>query len=439
MERGNGERKWREEMEKKYEITVPVPSRSQFVQAIREFKKQHQGKLKDLLDKQRNPDVIQAFWANPIIHSYLSRDASHVEFDEHDRPKLTDSKEKEQHDSTDHYELKVYKYLSDEIIYRNTTMMDLEQSHLNFYQQRMTDTRQETVRQTIDNVSEDIAPPAHTNSDYELAMHINKLQFQFNDTGKQSPRFFPFFAAGSGHVVAALSIVDPATRRVLTTLLLNSSVPPTYGYWSKDTGPKEAAYVTRIKSRFSIPNFYCAPSSGSPQIALDRTIMKHHIENLFSIDIDDVPFLEKGNIDAVQKKSNILINPLDKSACIVDLQSEYGGMIPKIYRNVWESPNIENLYLIGNLQSQNSTSVSVWSKPTGAVVDASHNLQTAADDMNCGLYTTNFIKAITELLKQPGRADEIYQLAQAADQNNLDAQQQLAKIFREDCFPVSLN
>ena len=100
-------------MQQKHEIT-----RAAFVQAVRDFKARHQGKLKDLLNEALHPEAVRAFFSDPVIHAYLAR-PSIVFIDKH--PQLSDSTEKGI-DSADHYELKVYKYLPEIMPYRDTTI-----------------------------------------------------------------------------------------------------------------------------------------------------------------------------------------------------------------------------------------------------------------------------------------------------------------------------
>jgi hypothetical protein len=69
--------------------------------------------------------------------------------------------------------------------------------------------------------------------------------------------------------------------------------------------------------------------------------------------------------------------------------------------------------------------------PKTPFIDVSHDLQEAADDRNCALYSLNFIKAISELLKSPEIVNHIVELARSSTRDP-SAIEQLVHIFRED-------
>jgi hypothetical protein len=68
------------------------------------------------------------------------------------------------------------------------------------------------------------------------------------------------------------------------------------------------------------------------------------------------------------------------------------------------------------------------------LIDATHPIQVQSDDMNCALYSLNFLNAIAQLTKTQGQT--IYGLAMKVNQGSNGQKQQasqaLSRIFRED-------
>ena len=72
-----------------------------------------------------------------------------------------------------------------------------------------------------------------------------------------------------------------------------------------------------------------------------------------------------------------------------------------------------------------------WDGSKWVLIDASHDLQTDADDNNCALYTANFIQAIVEFLKKPEIANRVYSLAHSLE-SDPNAKKELIKMFQVD-------
>ena len=189
-------------------------SRTEFVQAIRDFKKAHKGKLKNLLNPTSNPEAVKAFWSNPVIHAYLAR-PSITFVDKH--PQLHDSKTKEEHDVTDHYELKIYKYLPEAVVYRNNAITSSK-----FYTEGTHCRNDDLFGELLKSFSQDsddieVASPADI---YSIASMVGYRRFL--TTTNTSPRFLINANWKDNHASTCITICDPATRRPLITLFMNS-------------------------------------------------------------------------------------------------------------------------------------------------------------------------------------------------------------------------
>lgn len=421
-----------------------VVTRQAFVQAIREFKKQHQGKLKDLLNKEKHPEAHQAFWNNSIIRNYLSRDAINVSFDTSNRPILNESTTKEEHDKSDHYELKVYGYLANKVLFRTEKMMAGSESEENFYNQGLSGEQWGLLLKLIEQpTSSDVLPSRYVSScgiettamgAIEFFRNMLTLEFQID---KPVKRFHPILFQYPGHVAAALVIMDPSNNRILNAILINTV--HINGFWSRNY------WLDAFNYRFSEKReFYRSPNPRpeSNQPDIDRQGLREHILREFNLDIENISTAEQeSTIQKSQPSSfnffskappNVLINKSTRAACILEIEQPFSwGQPDKKYNFLYDSPEIEKIYLLEGGEG-NKSHVKVWIKPRTQVIDASHHLQTADDDGNCALYTLNFVNAIITLLNDPNRADNIYQLALNANRNNKRAKKELVNIFQHD-------
>src|SRR6476620_839769 len=97
-------------------------SRMEFNIAVKAFEKKYRNNIGELL-KNNNFKFKQSFWTNPIIISYLSR-ASICFKDEH--PLLIPSLNQTDYETSDHYELEVYKAFPDLVPFRNEFIVSPE-------------------------------------------------------------------------------------------------------------------------------------------------------------------------------------------------------------------------------------------------------------------------------------------------------------------------
>ena len=232
-------------------------TRTEFVQAIRDFKRKHGGKLKDLLNPETNPETVKVFWANPIIHAYLARPA--ITFvDKH--PQLYDSKTKNEHETTDHYELKLYKYLPDEVFYRKSHITSSK-----FYTSGTVgdDRHYDVFEKLLKSFSEGL-PDINVMRPSEDAS-AGATMFLDHD-GALFPRFHLHANWKGNHASTLLTILDPLTGMALIIFFMNS--------WQAE------GYYEFIKEPFLQRN--------SIRVGLDQTTatIKNYLHKTFSVNVD---------------------------------------------------------------------------------------------------------------------------------------------------------
>jgi hypothetical protein len=207
-----------------------------------------------------------------------------------------------------------------------------------------------------------------------------------------------------------LSILDPATQRVLITLFMNS--------W------QDGNYFNYTKSRFLMDaerrNVNMEQKGGRK----NRELVKSFLIKAFSVDIDDALLPDK--------PKSLLINQDERAALTLNYLSGF-DFDSEEYRAVKMSPDIDTIYSfrMDNWVNPPEPNVYIGFMPKTPFIDVSHHLQKEDDDKNCVLYSTNFINALCALLKQKEVADRVFVLAQSikSDPNAID---RLVHIFRED-------
>ena len=418
-------------MQQKTEVT-----QSDFAKAIMAFKKRHQDKLKNLLNKKTHPELVKEFLSNPIIQTHLTR-PSVTFFEKH--PELRDSSIKEEHERSDHYELRVYKYLANEIMYRNEGITGTL-----FYGQGTRHTHIKPLIKARENVSGAIRLSLNgetfnfskVSDDIDLVVGLDIYRMATvlidshvcNIKTDVTSRFRVFYHGKDAHACAMLAIVDPKTQRALVTLLINS--------WSSTE--KNDYYNYLKEDRFLDRRVYKSE-------VLDRLKVKQELLNLFSIDIDDATLLEKeavfiepASVDSMPSCLPFFPSASAKSearrrvACLIEpTYIENSFSYPSGYKSADQS-SVDKIYVLSKDKISNTIRVSLFYRPSELFIDASHHLQVAADDANCGIYSFNFIHALIEMLKNPDIAEQAYQLAVATDQHKPTAETRLVRIFQEE-------
>lgn len=167
------------------------------------------------------------------------------------------------------------------------------------------------------------------------------------------------------------------------------------------------------------------------------------------------------NISDIQANGPLDIYEIRTDIITKNLQSPQPAILPRftLYAN-WKDDHATTIInimdpttqrtlvtlLLNNLQDKNYfdyisarildyVSMNINGKFSGQIIqtpfiDVSHNLQLGNDDMNCALYSLNFIKGLTEMLKNREIADKAYALASNI-KTSLSAEEELRIIFQE--------
>jgi hypothetical protein len=365
-------------MKKRYEVT-----RSEFIQAIKAFKQLHGKKLKQLLNND-NPEAVKEFWSNPVIRAWLRRPS--VDFiDLH--PHLKDSSNKNEHANSDHYELKVYKYLPKDVFYRDQNVAQPEfylsgtttLSNLSSEGYKPDDTFVELVKsQCLQN--DDIRIKVGIDI-YKIVADIASYRATFQE--KPRPRFLIYSQSKDAHATTIVSVIEPTTGRSLASIFINS--------WNK------LEFFDFINSRYS---------------------MEHNLDS------DSMPDSLKQIVTRkdMEENTEIETNSAEKYA-----YTWYSPDVGKQRQILSASRDIDTYYIMDPEHPRYPHKFAL----TSPLIDASHNLQLEKNDGNCALYSLNFIKAITYLLSDPAVRDRVYSLAESVKKDPA-AEQELTSIFQEE-------
>jgi DNA-directed RNA polymerase subunit L len=288
-------------------------TREEFIRIVKTFEHTHGNSLKNILQDQGNVRARDYFLTHPVIQAYLSR--STIKFvDNH--PLLQDSLKKEEYDTTDHYELEVYRALPGIFPFRDVKHI----TQPTFYTQ-YTIFNDSLFKEYYQGTTDIIVGKG--DDVYSVAEQMNRLFSRSRYPTPDSARFFlnPTTIM-SNHGYVTLNIVDPSIPCILATLVLNAE----------------------------------------------------HLKEFYP---------------EVKKRIGLQFEP--------------------------------NKYF----KSES------WDGSKWVLIDASHDLQTDADDNNCALYTANFIQAIVDFLKKPEIANRVYSLAHSLE-SDPDAKKELIKMFQVD-------
>lgn len=373
------------------ELTPTSPSKTQkkFEQTIKQLEKEYQTQLTTAL---KDPALTSIFLNHPDIKAHLTRPSDTIDF-LNDAPVLCPM------------ELAFYDSLLTKIPFRENIMDN------SFYQ---VGTSNECVEYMVDHALSSLAP-SNTEINvvgdiYNIRDYIGSKLFLVDNPPipnivhipmkKNGASFLLFIKLQDTHASIVLSIIDPTTRQDLVSISINSSDPGSF---------------ERLSTQFN-----AAPRSYREKLLnfehLDRKKVHEELYKKFGINIDE---------------------PLNDSALFVDESTSCVCVIDPNYEanRSWLLPEIAQAYLHHSrvyIVGKNNT-LSLEHKMRTPLINASHNLQVASDDFNCGLYSYNIGKAILHLLSDEVSATEILTLAKKYNEShNEQAKQRLQAIFQED-------
>lgn len=367
-----------------------ISNRLEFNRTVMNFKKKYKKKLKDLLDKEKNPEIASAFWQDPIIRAYLER--SSIEFIDNN-PDLVDSFNKNDHENSDHYELKIYEYFPDCIPYRNKRI------NTQLYMSggsRMTRDRLSPFFQSLNQFKDIEIVKADDIYNYQ-----ENISFRcFTDQKSSTARFVLAPIWNHTHATVCLSILESQTRRILATVFIN-------------TIHNTDSYENALRS-FSKRNGFFAPSEDRQQNIMNL------LNQLFNIDLKQEHTTERKTIISEDQSVALVLDANQPNYYDDEISTLEGKK--------------ENEYIYAFYHDKESQQLKLpWfsTKICSPFIDASHNLQTRQEDKSCTLYGITFIQAIINFLNDPEKAERVYALALNA-KTEQNTQEKLAMIFQEE-------
>lgn len=382
-------------MIRKEEIT-----RIEFVSAVRQFKTKYQVKLKDLLKVDGNPAILKDFWSNPIIRGYLGR-ASVLFIEKH--PALNDSSNKEDHETSDHYELKIYKYLPNVIPYRNAQITNSE-----FYTTGTFYSQKDIFGSFFTALNKNERYIVHTPMSLDAIVYISTRNF-YNSGSYKRFNIFPNWELDNKHAINFVTILAP-NKMPLAVIMLDSE-PITI-----------TTDVTQINKAFH--NLFFREIFLDEKIrptSMEERIIKY-FNSLTSIDIQD-PELKK-------KDPTMLIFKEQKAVFLINQKNRYEETDE--CKQILALNDIKVIYIYKlDKMYDDARVLTVNYKPDFPFIPVSCNLQIDENDNNCVLYGLNFAEAVTNLLSDNNQADAIYDLACSATTNSQSIDT-LNQIFQEN-------
>jgi hypothetical protein len=374
--------------------------RKDFIQAIRNFKKSHQGKLKNLLQT-NNPEAITTFLGNPVIRGYLGR--SSILFREN-HPDLHDSTSKDEHNNTDHYELKIYRCLPRTIPFRDQLITQsafydcgasdhTDRALLRILQADNKASRIVSIDvDQLDEVSASIAREDIIPSDRKILFRLDSLRMH-------------------EHATTLLTLFHPITQRVMAVIFLNSQGVEPYNSRLKHYFFTKKAILNHILDRQSVSNF---------------------LTNLFSINLEDPLLL-------TDKTERILVNKDNRTVCVLNSSFSPNGHSTGL-KQVPDAQEVTTVIHLSKVsRCHTSIALGIPYNPyvviehslTAPFIDASFLVQPDKDE-NCSLYSFNFIRAIISMLNTSEMADRILKLGEELYKGNSVAEKELHSIFHGD-------
>ena len=432
-----------------------IPTKEEFIAAVRAFEKEHKIPLRDILkgrawsgqldtrgcqEKEdpispENCSLRQAFFTNPTIYKYLTRPASSILFLEN-RPALYSNSERQ--DQNDYLECLIYELASPPYRFlplRGNVLSDT------FYLSGISYPLLYDLFPTAQNAQYCVYPhliPVNSFADElviapQISDCIPPSDQSVIRVGHlyQKARYvlFPLVTNDRSHATIVMSIFQDHSHQHLVSIFLNSWDP---------TRPHSLS--ERISSLFNKRKSY------------HRTYeeLRRALEEgkRFYNDIAVPLFSEEENealCSAVKKKlPNDSLYFLDETTRSGYLFSDEDILPLKedlelplaVVMKAFEQQKIDTFY--GVLHRHGHKYYRMEMRPRSIeLLDASHHLQLDSKDENCVIYRLDFIAAMLKVLDDSSRSEHIYRLAEtiggeASHDAKASAKREMRMIFQED-------
>lgn len=369
---------------------LPTPDRGAFITAVRNFKKKHNVKFKELFsEKISSFQLRKDFISKPEIIHYMSRTSDFVGFID-DHPKFEVNKENKL--KNDYYEWKIYRIIKENNIfmspYRSHVLDDLfynsgtkNKAQIN----RIVIKSSETPKNLM--ILDGIDP-------YEIRESIANLQFLGNRNIclVLTPNY------KDEHAMTMLSIIEKNSNRILAMIYINSWSD--YGFYSQIkrnffiTGGRDSIKFMGDDRTASIYNSFKS-QLGKETLHIDRDLKVGYL------------------LDESERYSTPQANKIHEAMQKGDI---------KLMHNIFKFGD-KYIYRVMDTREV-------------PFLDLSHELQTADDDQNCSIYTLNFTHAIQQLLRDDKTSDRVYQAGLDLNSQNKEekvlAVESLTSIFKTE-------
>lgn len=368
----------------------PQELKAAFINEITTFKGKH-GSLRNALKWEA---FQKRLLGSDAVFEYLTRDAEKIAFDAKNSPNLESVKSFQGKRDSDYYELKLYRRIS---MFKQCLRSDIPK----FYENGITSSAISAFHKTGKKVSNDI----EIISSQDLAIVRRAInQIEFSDTSVvahepvidlQNPKAIRFLLSQtnnyrdqSGHSTVLLTIFDPQSSQSLTSVFINSW----YGQH----------YTDYINSHFN-----------AQDAAMKYELSQEEEKNIYEYLKVEFNFLETGSTQVFEdvKNRTVFIIGFD-----VNTMQQYKN-----------NPRFDLIYTL----SEDRLNILHINKVI-PMIDASHQIQLAHDDNNCGLYAANFLQAIIKMLNNKDYKEKITEIARLSAANDPIAIKNLQAIFRQD-------
>lgn len=334
--------------------------------------------------------MISLLFSDPIIHTYLTRDADLVHFSSDHQPILSPQ------------EARLYRLFPDKMPCRGLI------SHSKYYDEGLPDLYDELVKGILKEANEKARVHLYSSAVISrIGDNLRKKDAQAllgNEEEKEEGACIDLFSnLTKDHATLVMGISDPTSKRVLCALLFDSQ-----------NNKYSRSHNKFSKSKpFRLSNYYDHSLFNN-----NEETFKKYLEKTFSIEEKELASLKEG-ATFINKEAKVMFKrlhswlQLEKEAAQQDVDVTYG-----VYRDEEFGKDYYKIHLNRQIPFLN----------------ASHRIQIAKDDKNCVLYMIHFTKALISLLNQPGIEEQVIALSRrvaSQQEDSEQAKQELVNLFKE--------